>query len=238
LKKQVLYKKESLLYIQSMANRAYGQYCGLARAVEILGERWGLLIIRDLLVGPKRFTDLERGLPGIPTSVLASRLKELEGSGVVRRRVLPRPDGSIVYELTEYGSELEDVVVRFGRWGAKSLGDPRRDEIVTTDSMVMALRSTFRAQAARGVQAGYELRLGEIVVSARVANGQVAVAAGPLPAADLVIEAGPGIKGLIAGEISADDAIEQGVVRITGEPELLTQFARMFHIDPMPAPKN
>lgn len=221
-----------------MANRAYGQYCGLARAVEILGERWGLLIIRDLLVEPKRFTDLQRGLLGIPTSVLAARLRELEGSGVVRRRVLPRPDGSIVYELTEYGRELEDVVVCFGRWGAKSLGNPRPDEIVTADSMVMALRSIFRPQAARGVHTAYELHLGEIVVSARVANGEVTVTAGPLPAADLVIEAGPGIKSLMAAEISADEAIEQGIVRVTGPAELLAQFAHIFRIDPMPAPKN
>ena len=92
-----------------MANRAYGQYCGLARAVEILGERWGLLIVRDLLIEPKRFTDLQRGLPGIPSNVLTSRLKELEAANVVTRRVLPRPAGSIVYELTDYGRELEDV---------------------------------------------------------------------------------------------------------------------------------
>src|ERR671931_2934804 len=94
--------------------RAYGQYCGLARAVEVVGERWALLIVRDLLVGPKRFTDLRRGLPRIPTNVLAERLRELEDAGVVRRRVLPRPAGSVVYELTDYGSELEDVVMRLG----------------------------------------------------------------------------------------------------------------------------
>src|SRR5580704_6846456 len=136
--------------IASMANRTYGQYCGLARAAEMIGERWGLLIVRDLVVEPKRFTDLQRGLPGIPSNVLASRLKELEQAGVVRRRVLPRPSGSVVYELTEYGKELEEIVMAFGRWGAKSLGDPRPDETVTVDSMVMALRSTFRTAAATG----------------------------------------------------------------------------------------
>src|SRR5450755_253989 len=102
-----------------MSSRTYGQYCGLARALEMVGERWGLLIVRDLLVGPKRFTDLHRGLSGIPTNVLTDRLKELEQVGIVRRRLLPRPAGSIVYELTEYGQELEDVVLRFGLWGAK-----------------------------------------------------------------------------------------------------------------------
>src|ERR1700730_8022475 len=116
-----------------MRTRAYGQYCGLARAVEIVGERWVVLIIRDLLVGPKRFTDLHRGLPRMPTNVLTSRLRELESGGVVRRRVLPRPAGSVIYELTEYGTELEDVLIGLGRWGAKLLHEPRPDEIITAD---------------------------------------------------------------------------------------------------------
>lgn len=216
--------------IASMANRTYGQYCGLARALEILGERWGLLIVRDLLMAPKRFTDLQRGLPGIPSNVLTSRLKELEQAGVVRRRVLPRPAGSIVYELTEYGAELEDALIRFGRWGAKSLGSPGADEVITPDSMTMALRSTFRAEAAEGVRATYELRLGEVTVNARVRDGTVEAAAGPLPGADLVIQAGPGIRALMAGEITPAAAIEDGVVAIVGKRRLFDQFAKMFRI--------
>ena len=102
-----------------MANRAYGQFCGFARALEAVGERWALLIVRDLMVGPKRFTDLRRGLPGIPTNILTSRLKELERDGIIERRVLPRPEGSVVYDLTGYGRELEDSVVALSRWGAK-----------------------------------------------------------------------------------------------------------------------
>jgi DNA-binding HxlR family transcriptional regulator len=221
-----------------VATRTYGQYCGLARALEILGERWGLLIVRDLLVAPKRFTDLQRGLPGIPTSVLATRLKELEGAGVVRRRVLPRPEGSIVYELTAYGQELEDVLVRFGRWGAKSLGDPRADEVITADSMVVALRSTFRAEAAQGVHATYELRLGEIVLNARVDDGMVEVRAGPAPNADLSIEAGPQIRALMAGEITPREALRRGVVHTTGDSDLLAGFAKIFRIDPKPDPAS
>jgi DNA-binding HxlR family transcriptional regulator len=217
-----------------VATRTYGQYCGLARAAEMLGERWGLLIVRDLLVAPKRFTDLQRGLPGIPTSVLASRLKELEGAGVVRRRVLPRPEGSIVYELTAYGWELEDVLVQFGRWGAKSLGDPRADEIITVDSMVVALRSTFRAEAAQGIHATFELRVGEIVLNARVDDGEVEVHAGPAPAADLSIEAGPQIRALMAGEMTPREALRGGVVRVRGDGDLLASFAKIFRIDPMP----
>src|SRR4030088_766323 len=106
----------------SVKTRPYGQYCGFARALEVVGERWALLIVRDLLIGPKRFTDLLRGLPGIPSNVLTARLKELEDAGVVRRRVLARPARAVVYELTEYGLELDAAVVELGRWGAKNLG--------------------------------------------------------------------------------------------------------------------
>src|SRR5205823_2044256 len=120
--KQVLaFMKQARVRIASVPARQYGQYCGLARALDLVGERWALLVIRDLLVGPRRFSDLRQGLPRIPTNVLADRLKELEEAGVVRRRALPRPAASVVYELTEYGWELEDSVLRLGLWGAKSL---------------------------------------------------------------------------------------------------------------------
>ncbi len=218
-----------------MRERAYGQYCGLARALEIIGERWAVLIVRDLLVGPKRFTDLLHGLPRIPTNVLAARLKELEAGGVVRRRLLPRPAGSVIYELTEYGAELEDAIVMLGRWGAKLLDEPRSDEIITKDSMVMALRSTFDAKAARTLRANYELHFGDIVIHARIDKGKLKVAAGPFPKADLIIEAGPAIKELMAGTITPSQAIKKGIVRLTGDPGLLTRFAEIFRIEPMPA---
>jgi DNA-binding HxlR family transcriptional regulator len=218
--------------------RAYGQYCGFARALEVVGERWALLVVRDLLVGPKRFTDLLHGLPGIPSNVLTARLKELENAGVARRRVLPRPARAVVYELTEYGLELEPVVVELGRWGAKNLGDPRPDETITVDSLITALRSTFRAEAARGFRAGYELRVGEIVLHARVEDGRVEVAAGPLPGADLAIAAGPGIRALMAGDMSPAEAVATGTVQLTGDPALLTRFAAIFRIDPLPVPRS
>jgi DNA-binding HxlR family transcriptional regulator len=215
--------------------RAYGQYCGFARALEVVGERWALLIVRDLLIGAKRFTDLLRGLHGIPSNVLTARLKELEDAGVVRRRVLARPSRAVVYELTEYGLELDAVVVELGRWGAKNLGDPRADETITLDSLITALRSTFHPDAARGFRAGYELRVGELVLHACVNDGRVEVAEGALPDADLAIEAGPGIRAVMAGEVSPAAAIENGTVRLAGDPRLLTRFAEIFRIEPMPA---
>jgi len=206
--------------------------------MELVGERWAMLIVRDLLVGPRRFSDLLRGLTGIPTNILTARLKELEQAGVVRRRALPRPAGSVVYELTAYGLELEDSVVYLGRWGAKMLGEPRPDETITTDSLLMALRSTFRSEAARGVRAAYELRAGPIVIHARVNKGKVEVGEGPLPDADLVIEAGPGIKAVMAREVTAREAIDSGIVRLAGDPALLELFAKLFAIDPMPSERS
>jgi DNA-binding HxlR family transcriptional regulator len=218
-----------------MSVRPYGQFCGFARAAEIIGERWAFLILRDLLVGPKRFTDLHRGLVGIPTNVLTARLKELEQAGVVQRRVLPRPEGSVVYELTQHGMELEDVVIQLGRWGSKLLGEPRRGETLTVDALIMAMRSTFRREAALGVYAAFELHVGEIVIHARVDDGTLEVAEGALTNADLIIETGTALKALMAGEISSAEAIDNGSVLLTGDPELLSRFVKIFHIGSMPA---
>ena len=112
----------------AMASREYGQYCGITRALELVGERWALLIVRDLLVGPRRYGELQRGLPRIPSNILASRLKELQEAGIIRR--IPRVR-QIVYELTPYGRELEDVVLALGRFGFKAMGDPRDEQVVT-----------------------------------------------------------------------------------------------------------
>ncbi len=210
--------------------RTYGQFCGVARALELVGERWALLIIRDLLVGPQRFTDLRRGLPKIPTNILAARLHELEEAGVVRRRALPRPASGVVYELTAHGEELEPIVLGLGRWGAQSLGVPREEEIVTVDSMIMALRTTFQPEAARGLQARYECRFGDIVINARIADGVLTVAAGPLPDADLVLTAPAPINPLLTGAISPSEAIERGLVQITGDPVWLERFVTLFRI--------
>lgn len=213
-----------------MSKRAYGQYCGFARALELVGERWAFMIVRDLLVEPKRFGDLHRGLKGIPTNILTSRLKELEQAGIVRRRVLPRPSGAVVYELTEVGQGLEPSVRALGTWGAKLLGDPRANEIVTPDSLVTALRTTFQPAAAGGVNASFELRFGEIVLHARVAGGAVDVARGPLPDADLVIETGPALRPLLARELTPREALKSGAVRVTGKRALLGQFVELFSI--------
>jgi DNA-binding HxlR family transcriptional regulator len=213
-----------------VTKRAYGQYCGFARAAELVGERWALLIVRDLLVAPKRFSDLQRGLPRIPSNILTSRLKELEEAGIVRRRLQPRPSNGVFYELTEGGRDLEDAVLALGRWGAQRLGDPRPGEVVTEDALVMALRTTFQPEAAGRTRASYELRLGDIVINAQVAKGKASVAVGPLPTADLTIETGPALRMLLAREVSPEQALKKKLVRINGDPKLLDRFVRMFRI--------
>jgi DNA-binding HxlR family transcriptional regulator/putative sterol carrier protein len=217
-----------------MKTRSYGKYCGLAHALELVGERWALVLVSDLLRGPKRFSELQRGQPRIPSNVLSGRLKELEDAGVVRRRVLPRPGSGVGYELTEYGRELEDVVLRLGRWGARSMSEPRPEDTFTTDSVFLALRSTFRPEAARGLRANYELRIGDIVVHARIDDGSLDVQEGPLPGADLVLETDLSLHPLLTGELDPDEAITTGRVRVEGDRDLLERFAEAFHLPPAP----
>jgi DNA-binding HxlR family transcriptional regulator len=217
--------------------RTYGQFCGLARALEIVGERWSLLVVRDLVLGPKRFTDLQRTLPRIPVSILTSRLNELEEAGVVRRRVLSQLDAGVVYELTEYGNELDHIVLELGLWGARSLTYPRADEVFTLDTAIISLYTTFQEDVASGVHVNYELHHlgGEMIVHAMVDDGALKAAAGALPAADLVIEPqGPAMIDLFNGKLAAQDAISSGKVRIDGDPAHLELFTRLFHIPPAP----
>jgi DNA-binding HxlR family transcriptional regulator len=209
-----------------MTTKTYGQYCGVARALELAGERWALLIIRDLLVGPKRYTDLRAGLPKIPTNVLATRLKELEQAALVVRRVEPRPSRAIVYELTPYGADLEDVVLALGRWGARSLGELRPGEIVTADILVMALRSTFQPGKAK---AKYELRFGELVIHAIVDGEKLTVDLGPLDKA-VVLEAFAPIAPLLTRTVDGAEALRSGLMKTTGTAKDLDRFATAFPI--------
>lgn len=226
-----------------MAARTYGQYCGVTTAVELIGERWALLIVRDLLVGPRRYTDLKQGLPKIPTNILSTRLKELQEAGVVRR--VPLKNCGLVYELTPYGRELEPIVLALGRWGFQAMGEPGIDDVVTADSLTMALRTAFQTDAAAALPpTDYELHVGDVALRARVdpADGlrvaQLAPAAPPVgghvPAGepDLTFVAGPGIRRLIAGELPPQTAVDEGIVHVTsGDAELLERFAATFHIE-------
>ncbi|WP_448721333.1 winged helix-turn-helix transcriptional regulator [Microbacterium natoriense] len=222
-----------------MAARSYGQYCGVTTAVELIGERWALLIVRDLLVGPRRYTDLKQGLPRIPTNILSTRLKELQEGGVVRR--VPLHNCGLVYELTDYGRALEPVILALGRWGFQTMGDPGEGDIVTPDSLTMALRTAFQADAA--ADAEYEVHVGDVALRASVRDGRLSVARvggaqrrdeGSEAEADAVIVAGPGIRRLISGELTPAEALEQDVLAVVrGDVSVLDDFARTFHIAPL-----
>ena len=124
--------------------RSYGEACAAAHALDIVGERWALLVVRELLLGPKRFTDLRAGILHASPNVLAQRLRELEQAGVVRRRKLPPPAASKVYELTDWGEALEPVIIELGRWATRSPALPR-DAEMSVDSHVLAMRTLFDA---------------------------------------------------------------------------------------------
>ncbi len=220
--------------LQSMTRTSYGQYCGLSRAIEMVGERWGLLIIRDLLVGPRSEAELRGGLPLITAKQLAMRLREMVHCGVIRGT--DTPDGEFRYELTEYGRVLEDVVLALGRWGAAALAAPRPEDVMTEDSVMTMLWATFQADAALDVQMCFEVHVEGVVVHALVEHGRLNLHRGPTSDADAVIDAGPMLKSLLTGEVTAADALAGGQVALNGAPELLSWFVRLFHLPELPSP--
>jgi DNA-binding HxlR family transcriptional regulator len=165
--------------------RTYGDRCGIARALDAVGDRWALLVVRELLLGPKRFTDLRSGLPKVSPDVLAQRLRELEAAGVLRRDTLPPPAASQVYELTERGRELQPVILELGRWGSRQ---PANDGPLGPDAAVIALMTMFRGN----LEGTFELRLRGHAFELRAADGRLDARRGRATAPDAVIEGEPG----------------------------------------------
>src|SRR5216684_9303008 len=168
--------------------KKFDQYCPMAHAAWLVGERWSLLIVRELLRGPKRYTDLVHGLPGIGTNILAARLRELEQCGVVQKRRLPPPAASTVYELTEYGSGLNEALYALARWGARSLGPPTAEDELYPEWGVNAVPALFNAEEARGLTETYVLKVDGDVFTARIENGSLEASMGGADNADLVVE--------------------------------------------------
>jgi DNA-binding HxlR family transcriptional regulator len=205
--------------------RTYGDPCGIARALDLVGERWALLVVRELLLGPKRFTDLRAGLPHVGPDMLAQRLRELEQSGVVQRSKLPPPAGARVYELTGWGRRLEPVVLGLGRWGSQAPFPPERGEL-GVDSMVLALKTVFdpgRAQNLRGRT--FELRLGDTTFALRV--GELALDAVRGSATDPVatITTEPGV---LQDVLWHDRPVRAGELDIDGDRRAGERFLGLF----------
>ncbi|MFJ1596510.1 winged helix-turn-helix transcriptional regulator [Streptomyces sp. NPDC088261] len=209
-----------------MKRRDYGQYCGLARALELVGERWALLVVRDLAAQPQRYTDLLNGLPGIPTNVLSTRLKELEQAGLVERRIAPAPQRGVLYALTPVGRDLEPAILTLGLWGATQLEEPQPGDVVTPGSVILSLRAVFDPEAAAGVNASWEIRSPAMVLHAAVTDGKLESGVGPLPGKpDLAITFEP--DGL-ASYRALMQAATCGLVELDGPRTLLETFIRVF----------
>ena len=214
-------------------SRTYGEACGIPRALDRVGERWALLVVRELMLGPKRFTDLKTGLPHASPNVLAQRLRELEHAGVVRKRRLPPPAASQVYELTEWGVELEPVLVALGRWGARAPLDPECMGM-SVDSHVVSLATLFDPERAGDFEASLELRMGEDVFRAVIAGGKIDAGHGAPPSPDAILTLDPGtLLALIHEEISVADALASGVLALDGDRAAVERFVGLF---PLPEP--
>jgi DNA-binding HxlR family transcriptional regulator/putative sterol carrier protein len=214
--------------------RTYGDGCATARALDLVGERWALLVVRELLLGPKRFTDLRRGLPNASPNVLSERLRELERAGIVRRRTLPPPAGSRIYELTDWGLELEEIVMSLGRWAARSPTPPSDAPIASADSIILALRARFESGAAPGLRASYEVRLGDDRFRIQVADDEIKVARGEAHQPDAIIETDPDtLNSVLWGTRSLADAQRSRRITVEGDEALVERFVLLF---PLPGP--
>jgi DNA-binding HxlR family transcriptional regulator len=218
-----------------ITKRTYHDRCGMARALDVIGERWALHVVRELLLGPKRFTDLRAGLTGISSRVLSERLDELERVAVVQRRRLAPPAGSWVYELTDWGSELGVVIDQIGRWGARS---PYLDEhaTISPDALAISFRNMFNPKAASGTLGTYEIHTGEDSFVVEVRGGKIKVARGHSDAPDVVLtgEVEP-IGRLIYFGGDLDDMLAAGEIGVEGNLAAMAQFLTLFGL-PEPAP--
>jgi DNA-binding HxlR family transcriptional regulator len=220
-----------------MANRQvakpwYTDACGAAHALELLGERWALLVVRELMFGPRRFGELRAGLMGISANVLSQRLEGLEAAGVVVRRKLPSPTNAQVYELTPWGYETEPIFQALGRWGARS---PSHDPSLplSAASLMLSLRAMIDAKRAAGMQARIGLRLGNDRFVAHVQHSDIVVERGELEGLDATIAAEPTVlASVIYAGRSVTDAERRGALVVQGNRALAKRFMALFRLPP------
>lgn len=211
-------------------DRTYNQYCATARTLDLVGERWTLLLVRDLLTGPKRFGDLQKSLRGMGTGLLAARMKHLEREGLVEKITLPPPARTPAYALTEAGRELGPAVLALARWGTKwAMGERRDGETFHPGWAVLAMEAFFDPAAADGVRAVYEFRVDDEVFHVRVADGTVEAAHGPAQLPDAVLATGEDVLvGLAEGTTTLAEAIRNKAVSVSGDREALRRLRTLF----------
>lgn len=213
-----------------MGPRRYSQLCGLASALDVVGERWALLIVRDLLGGPRRYTDLAAGLPGISTDMLAARLKTLERRGVVARRALPPPAASTVYELTALGRGLEPAILALGRWGLHFVG---ADEGASfrIEWLALMLRAAFRPERAAGDRLRLELRVEQQRMQLVVDGGQLSIDLAPSAPAEVTAIADlPTLIELARDPATALSGASGGTLELDGRPEHIQRLLQLFGV--------
>lgn len=216
-----------------VGKRTYGDACGVARALDIVGERWALMVVRELLLGPKRFTDIRGGLPHLSPDVLAQRLRELEQAGLVQRRTLPPPAASQVYELTGRGAALEPVLIALGRWGGANAAPPAEGVGMSLDSHVVSLRTLFDPDLAEGFCASLALRLDDQSFRVEVADGALEVVRGEPSAPDATVKTDPPtFLDLIRGRRELREALGEGEIEVEGDRQVVERFLGLF---PLPA---
>ncbi len=212
--------------------RTYGDSCGIARALDRVGERWALLVVRELTLGPKRFTDLRDGLPGIGPDVLAQRLRDLEAAGVIRRRKLPPPAAARVYELTEWGAELEPVLIALGRWGSRTVL-PERPPPLSPDALALALETTY-APTIKPAATSYQIILGEHAFLVTVGAFGIELTRGVATDPAFVLRTDTNtLAALLWHGLSIEAAAAADAVALEGDPADLVQFLDYF---PGPVP--
>jgi DNA-binding HxlR family transcriptional regulator len=214
--------------------RTYGDACGIPRALDRVGERWALMIVRELVLGPKRFTDLRAGLPHASPNVLSERLRELEAAGVVRRHKLPPPAASRVYELTEWGAELEHVLDALGRWGARAPSAPETCGM-SPDAHILSLRTLFDRELAGDEETRLDIHLGDERFFAVVEDGMLTLEHGDAiePQATVSTDHAT-LLALAHRRVELKEAIAAGEVEITGDRKVVQRFVRLFTL-PEPA---
>lgn len=215
--------------------KRYDDACAAAHAMEILGERWALLVVRELHTGPRRFTDIRAALPGISANVLTQRLEGLEAAGVVRRTELPPPAASKVYELTEWGAQSGPIFEALGRWAARSPWNT--GTCFSAASFMLSLRTMFSADKAGDLAATIDFRIGVTRLTCRIADGVLTIDPGESEAPDLVLT-GPGeaLAGLIYGGVPLTALEADGAVAVAGDRSLAERLPGLFPL-PDKAPK-
>lgn len=214
--------------LEKITKRHYEDACGTAHALDLVGERWALLVLRELLLGPRRFGDLKASLPGISANVLTQRLEGLEASGVVRRRMLAPPASVQVYDLTDWGREVEPIVLALGRWGARS---PMQDVTMPLSavSMMLSFRAMFDSARAQDCDLSLRFHVGAETYTLRVEDGRMRIERGADGEVDIELSGPPAkICGATYGFERLDDLERAGTLKVRGDREAFRRFAGVF----------